>query len=162
MVTEHLLQSRSKGSQIDWLEPTLPSGWEALARGYQQENAHHLTSDLYIRFPLLPFPKWQFVTSTASVSSAKGGFIFITLDCCEAFCFVQSLSYVQFSATPWTASCQASLSSSISWSLLKLVSIESVMPSNHLIFCHPLLLLLSIFPSIRGPFPMSQLFASGD
>lgn len=72
MVIERLLQSRSKGSQIDWLEPTLPSGWEALARGYQQENAHHLTSDFYIRFPLLPFPKWQFVTSIASVSSAKG------------------------------------------------------------------------------------------
>ena len=49
---------------------------------------------------------------------------------------------------PWTAVCQASLSFTISWSLLKLKSIESVMPSNHLILCHPLLL-LSIFPSIR-------------
>jgi len=51
--------------------------------------------------------------------------------------------------TPWTAACQASLSITDSWSLLKLVSIKSVMPSNHLIFCHPLLLLPSIFPSIR-------------
>ena len=51
--------------------------------------------------------------------------------------------------TPWTAAHQASLSITNSWSLLKLMSIESVMPSNHLIFCHPLLLLLSIFPSIR-------------
>ena len=51
--------------------------------------------------------------------------------------------------TLWTAACQASLSFTISWSLLKLVSIESVMPSNHLILCHPLLLLPSIFPSIR-------------
>ena len=50
--------------------------------------------------------------------------------------------------TPWTAACQASLPSTISWSLLKLKSIESVMLSNHLIFCHPLLLLPSIFPSI--------------
>ena len=50
---------------------------------------------------------------------------------------------------PWTAACQASLSFSISWSLLKLMSIELVMPSNHLILCHPLLLLSSIFPSIK-------------
>ena len=62
---------------------------------------------------------------------------------------VQSLSHVQLFATPWTAACQASLSFTISWGLLKLLSIESVMPSNHLILCHPLLLLPSIFPSIR-------------
>ena len=53
------------------------------------------------------------------------------------------------SATPWTAACQAFLSFTISWSLLKLMSIELVMPSNQLIFCHPLLLPPSIFPSIR-------------
>ena len=52
-------------------------------------------------------------------------------------------------ATPWTAACQASLSITDSWSLLKLMSIESVMPSNYLILCCPLLLLPSIFPSIR-------------
>ena len=51
--------------------------------------------------------------------------------------------------TPWTAAHQVSLSFTISWSLLKLTSIESMMPSNHLVLCHPLLLLLSIFPSIR-------------
>ena len=51
--------------------------------------------------------------------------------------------------TPWTATCQASLSFTVSWSLLKLMSIESVIPSNHLILCHPLHLLPSIFPSIR-------------
>ena len=50
---------------------------------------------------------------------------------------------------PWTAAHQASLSITISWSFLKLMSIESVMPSNHLVLCRPLLLLLSIFPSIR-------------
>ena len=65
------------------------------------------------------------------------------------FSSVQSLSRVWFFATPWNAACQASLSITNSWSLLKLMSIESVMPSNHLIFCHPLLLLPSIFPSIR-------------
>ena len=53
------------------------------------------------------------------------------------------------SATPWTAACQASLSITNSWSLLNLMSVESLMPSNHLILCHPLLPLLSIFPSIR-------------
>ena len=62
---------------------------------------------------------------------------------------VQSLSWVQLFATPWTAARQASLSITNSWSLLKLMSIESVMPSNHLILCHPLLLLPSVFPSIR-------------
>ena len=65
------------------------------------------------------------------------------------------LSYVQFShsvwvfVTPWTAACQVSLSIIKSWSLLKPMSIELVMPSNRLILCRPLLLLLSIFPSIR-------------
>ena len=60
-----------------------------------------------------------------------------------------SRSVVLYSATPGTAARQASLSFAISWSLLKIISIESVMPSNHLILCHPLLLLPSIFPSIR-------------
>ena len=62
---------------------------------------------------------------------------------------VQPLSHVQVFATPWTAAHQASLSITNSQSLLKLMSIELVMPSNHLILCHPLLLLPSIFPSIR-------------
>ena len=62
---------------------------------------------------------------------------------------VQSPSHVQLFAAPWTAACQASLSFTISWSWLKLMFIESVMPSNYLIFCHPLPLSPSIFPSIR-------------
>ena len=60
---------------------------------------------------------------------------------------VQLLSHVQLFVTPWTAAGQASLS--ITWSLLKLTSIESAMPSNHLLLCHPLLLLPSVFPIIR-------------
>ena len=60
-----------------------------------------------------------------------------------------SRSVVSDSATPWTAACQASLSVTSSWSVLKLMSIESVMPSNNLILCHPLLLPPSTFPSIR-------------
>ena len=62
---------------------------------------------------------------------------------------VQSLSCVQILVTPWTAASQASLSIIKSWSLLKLISTESVMPSNHLILYHPLLLLPSVFPNIR-------------
>ena len=58
-------------------------------------------------------------------------------------------SHVRLFATPWTTACQASLSITNSRSVPKLMSIESVMPSNHLILCHPLLLLPSIFPSIR-------------
>ena len=65
------------------------------------------------------------------------------------FSSVQPLSRVWLFATPWTAARQASLSITNSRSLLKLMSIESVMPSNHLILCHPFLLLPSIFPSIR-------------
>ena len=70
---------------------------------------------------------------------------------CSAFKanFVQLLSCVQLFTTPWTAACQASLSFSNSQSLLKLMSIESMMLPNHLILCCPLLLLPSIFPSIR-------------
>ena len=62
---------------------------------------------------------------------------------------VQSFSLVQLFASPWTAACQASLSNTNSRTLLKLMSIKSVMPSNHLFLCCPLLLLPSIFPSIR-------------
>ena len=65
------------------------------------------------------------------------------------FSSFQSLSHIQLFATPWTAACQAYLSITNSQILLKLMSIELVMPPNHLILCHPLLLLPSIFPSIR-------------
>ena len=65
------------------------------------------------------------------------------------FSSIQSLSPVRLFATPWIAARQASQSITNSWSLLKLMFIELVMPSNHLIFCCPLLLLPSIFPSIR-------------
>ena len=65
------------------------------------------------------------------------------------FSSVQLLSCARLFATPWTAACQATLSITSSWNLLILMSIESVMPSNHLIPCPPLLLRPSIFPSIR-------------
>ena len=65
------------------------------------------------------------------------------------FSSVQLLSRVRLFATPWTAACQASLSITNSWSTPKPMSIVSVMPSNHIIYCYPFLLLPSIFPSIR-------------
>ena len=76
---------------------------------------------------------------------------FQSIHCIRAynqFSSVHLFSCVLLFATPWTTARQASLSITNSWSLLKLVSVESVMPSNHLILCHPLLLLPSIFPSI--------------
>ena len=76
------------------------------------------------------------------------------------FSSVQSLSCVQLFATSWTAACQAFLSFTNSGSLLKLMSIKSVMPSNHLILCCPLLSCLQSFPASES-FPMSQFFSSG-
>ena len=76
------------------------------------------------------------------------------------FAVVQSLSHIQLLAAPWIVAHQASLSFTFSWSLLKFMSIETGMPSNHLILCRPLLLLPSMFPSMSGSFPVSQLFAS--
>ena len=70
---------------------------------------------------------------------------------------VHSLSHVELYATPWTAACQAPLSFTISQSFLSLMSIESVMPFSHLILWHPLILLTSIFPSIRVFFNKSGL-----
>ena len=78
----------------------------------------------------------------------------------HTYASVQSVSHVQLFVAPWTAACQASLYITNSQSLLKLMSIELLMPFNHLILCHPLLLLPSIFHSMRS-FLMSQLFTSG-
>ena len=76
------------------------------------------------------------------------------------FSSVQSLSHVWLFTTPETAACQASPSITSSWSLLKLMSIELMMPSNHLILCRPFSSCLQSFPA-TGSFPMSQLFSSG-
>ena len=70
---------------------------------------------------------------------------------------IQLLSHVQFFVTPWTVACQVSLSFTNSWSFLKLMSIESVMPSNHLILCGPISLHSQSFPA-SGSFPVSWLF----
>ena len=94
--------------------------------GHGPESSH-----LLIWFPGQPVPIYRFL-KVASLDSS-----------------VQSLSRVQLFETPWTAACQASLSITNSQSLFKLMSIELVMPSNHLILCCPLLFLSSIFSSIR-------------
>ena len=73
---------------------------------------------------------------------------------------IQSQGRFRLFVTLWTVARQASLSFTISWSFLKFMSVESAMLSNHLILCHPLLLLPSFFPA-SGSFPMSQLFKSG-
>ena len=85
--------------------------------------------------------------SSHKISSNFCGVSFQPVLVCS-FVIVQSLTHVQIFVTPWTAAHQASLSLTISWSLLNLMSAESVMPSNHLILCCPLLLPSSIFPSI--------------
>ena len=90
-----------------------------------------LWTDVYLGLPSILWLSGLFSLILSSISS------------------VQSLSCVQHSATPWTAAHQASLSITNSWSLPKPMSIESVIPSNHLILCRPLLLLPSIFPTIR-------------
>ena len=77
----------------------------------------------------------------------------------QYFIFVRSLSCVQLIVTPWTAARQASLSFTISWNLLKLMSTESVMPSNHLFLCYPFSSYHHSFPT-SGSFPMSWLFPS--
>ena len=88
-------------------------------------------------------------------------FYFICKDLSDVqFSSVQLLSRFWFFATPWTAALQAFLYITNSQSILKYMSIKSVMPSNHIILCHPLLLLPSFFPRIRV-FSMSQFFASG-
>ena len=85
---------------------------------------------------------------------------FLIIDQYSIVSIVQSLRLVQLFATQWTAARQASLSSTIFQSLLKLMSIESMMPSKHLILCVPLLLLLQSFPA-SGSFPVNGLFTLG-
>ena len=83
------------------------------------------------------------------VSKIYSVFNFFTFAEIKQIVVVQLVSHGLLFVIPWTAACEASLSITISQSLLKLMSFESVIPSNHLILCHPLILLPSIFPSIR-------------
>ena len=111
---------------------------------------------LFFFFNLLPL-LWNLMRVSLFVCCLRAKFsvvsplalLIIRPACFKAICYCSMLSPVWLFATPWTAAGQASLSSTISQSLLKLMSTESVMPSNHLFHCCPLLLLPSIFLSIR-------------
>ena len=113
---------------------------------HQRGKYHRTRFLLILSIPFQPFP----IDSPQTLHPALSVFL-ITLSLLIDFCLssVQLLNCVQLFVTPWTAARQASLSITNSWSLLKLMSTASVMPSNHLILCCPLLLLLSIFSSIR-------------
>ena len=113
----------------------------------------------YVNATLSGIPLYGWTTVCWSVHHLNGILVVSTF---KQFWVVSlSLSCVWLFVTPWAAGHQASLSLTISQSLLKFISIESVMLSNHLILFHPLLLLPSIFPNIQGLFQRSQLFASG-
>ena len=114
---------------------------------------------------LLPQHDWGGQVGAGGWAQLKPGNSFTRLESLllwmsKSISSVQSLSHVQRFATPWTTTRQASLSITNSQNLLKLMSIESVMPSNHLILCHPFFLLPSIFPRPES-FQMSQFFTSG-
>jgi len=97
----------------------------------------------------LIFPSEQSSSPTHHHLQRRRNAVFHVPETTHQVSLVQMLSHVQLFTTPWTAAHQASPSFAISQNLLKFMSIESVMPPNHLILCHPLLLLPSIFPSIR-------------
>ena len=108
----------------------------------QHWTLHHQSHPQWVLFLL-----WLYLFILSGVTSKlTSSSIF------SQFSPVQSLSHVWLFETPWIAACQASLSITNSWSSLKLMSIESVMPSSHLILCRPLLLLPPIPPSIRSLF----------
>ena len=102
----------------------------------------------------LKYPPWSFALGKSQINLNYYVRALINISS------VQSLSYVQLFVIPRTAACQASMSITNSWSFLKLMSIKSMMPTNQLILCHPLLLLPTIFPR-TGSFPMSPFFTSG-
>ena len=122
-----------------------------------QLNNTTLKSLFFLKCILL---KYSWFTVLCFWCTAKGFSYTHTHTHTHVFSSVQSLNLVRLFTTPWTAASQASLSITSSRSWLKLMSIESVMPSNHLILCRPLLLPPSIFSSIRV-FQISQLFTSG-
>ena len=124
---------------------------------FQSRTTEYILIGFYISFPVCPTHSVSCAVCLFCIRPATGTLFQLEFSqIIKALCLwidsrlsVQLLSCVQLFATPWTAACQASLSITNSRRLLKLMSIESVMPSNRLILCRPLLLLPSIFPSIR-------------
>ena len=140
-------QSRT---QLKWLTMHMPKGLKMGFWFERESESANFSLSFSSTYPLKPEVSRPPPGQSSSVASK-----FSNLSS------IQLLSCVWLFATPWTTACQASLSITSSWSLPKFMSIESVMPSNYLIFCCPLLSYLQSFPAIRS-FPMSQLFASGD
>ena len=122
------MELRADDSELNWDFKELKVSWKLLNCPWGHLEAYHPTEKLH------PTQHRHWLKKKGTMSR---------------FSSVQSLSHVQFFATSRTEAHQASLSITNSWSLLKLMSIESVRPSNHLILCRPLLPLPSIFPSIR-------------
>ena len=111
--------------------------------------AHHFLDGGCLLFHSLSLTGIQAVLTQILPFSSSPDISSQVLRLMTELCFCCSLSHVWLFATPWTATCQASLSFTISWSLLKLMSIELMMPSKYIILCCSLLLLPSVFPSIR-------------
>ena len=130
--------------------------WGLKSTGLQESD---MTKQLHFHFSAFPKKMTDYfkdILGTIILSPIFQNIIYLYLEIDEEkgiyryqFSSAQSLSCVQLFSTPWTAACQASLSITNSWNLLKLMSVKLVMPSNHLILHRPPLLLSSIFPSIR-------------
>ena len=133
----------------------LPASTSCVALGQSINLSELLFSHLQKEFHNMYLTKWpwEFLFDLKYTEGKR-------LEAIVSGCSVQSLSHVWLFVTPWTAARQASLSITTSQTLLKLMSIKSVMPSNHLILCHPLLLPPSILQA-SGSFPISQFFTSG-
>ena len=131
-------------------------GWRHLPKNKRQ-NAWRMKQDFHMAGPL----HYANISFCSPWNSLCWGFTGLPSVPTAEFSSVQSLSHVRLFATPQTAACQASRSITNSRSLLKFMSITSVMPSNHLIICHHLLLLLLQSFLLSGSFPLSQFFLSG-
>ena len=133
--------------------------WQCISKGTFSKMSKNKSLQPSWSLSHTEFPRWQSSSFPHQlVWTWCPGFVLQTrIKLKPAFAVVQSLSPVWLFAAPWTAALQASLSFTVSWSLLKLMSIGLVMSSSHLIPCHPLLLLPSIFPSIRVFFNESVL-----
>ena len=112
-------------------------------------SVHGILHTRILEWVAMPFSRGSYRPRDQTWIFHKASRFFTIWATMDQFSSVQSLSRVWLFATPWSAACQASLSITNSRSLLKLMSIESMIPFNHLILCHPLLLLPSIFHSIR-------------
>ena len=151
---------------LEWVAISFSSAWKWKVKGkllshvwllaipwtaaYQAPPSMGFSRQEYWSGVPLPSPKeaWTSPAKHNTSTTVTASELHEEVELANQFSSVQSLSQNQLFVTPWTAACQASLSITNSQSLLKLMSIKSVMPSNHLTFCHPLLLLPSILPSI--------------